>query len=94
LKNDFSLKGNKLLYDRTKKLLRAEGNIVMKDNKNDVGIRAHFLESKNDGEFMIVQLGVRITKSDDLSARTEFLTYTSQYSVFASFCQCCLGIIC
>lgn len=75
LKNDFSLEGDRLFYDRTIKLLRAEGNIVMKDNQNDVVIRAHFLESKNDGDFMVVQLGVRITKKEELSARTEFLTY-------------------
>lgn len=75
LKNDFSLEGSKLLYDRGEKLLRAEGNIMMKDGKNNVIIRAHFLESRNDGDFMVVQLGVRITKEEDLSARTEFLTY-------------------
>lgn len=75
LKNDFSLEGDSLFYDRTEKLLRAEGNIIMKDAKNDVVIRSHFLESKNDGDFMVVQLGVRIVKKEELSARTEFLTY-------------------
>ena len=75
LANDFTLAGERLFYDRTQKLLRAEGNIIMKDRKNDVIIRAHFLESRNDGDFMIVQLGVRITKNTELSARTEFLTY-------------------
>lgn len=75
MKNDFSLEGNSLLYDREEKVLRAEGNIVMRDNKNDVVIRANFLESKDDGKFMVVQLGVRITQKEDLSARSEFVTY-------------------
>ncbi len=74
-KNKFSLSGISLLYDRQRKLLRSRGNIKMKDEKNDVVIRAGFLESKEDGRFMIVQLGVRITKKDELSARSEFLTY-------------------
>lgn len=75
LKNDFSLEGDKLFYDRQEKLLRAEGNVIMKDNQNDVVIRARFLESKDDGKFMVVQLGVKITKKEELSARSEFLTY-------------------
>ncbi len=75
IKNDFVLEGNSLFYDRQEKLLRAEGNIIMKDNKNDLIIRASFLESKEDGKFMVVQLGVRMTKKDELSARSEFVTY-------------------
>lgn len=75
MKNDFVLKGNSLFYDRQQKLLRAEGNIIMRDNKNDLVIRASFLESKEDGKFMVVQLGVRMTKKNELSARSEFVTY-------------------
>ncbi len=75
IKNDFVLEGNSLFYDRQLKLLRAEGNIIMRDNKNDLVIRASFLESKEDGKFMVVQLGVRMTKKDELSARSEFVTY-------------------
>ncbi len=75
LKNDFSLEGDKLFYDRKLKLLRAEGNVIMRDNKNDLVLRARFLESKEDGKFMITQLGVTITKKKELSARSEFLTY-------------------
>ncbi len=75
LKNDFSLEGDRLFYDRQEKLLRAEGNVVMQDSQNDVVIRARFLESKEDGKFMVVQLGVKITKKEELSARSEFLTY-------------------
>ena len=75
LKNDFSLEGDILFYDRQVKLLRAEGNVIMKDNQNDVVVRARFLESKEDGKFMVVQLGVKITKKEELSARSEFLTY-------------------
>ncbi len=75
LKNDFSIEGDSLFFDREKKLLRAQGNVLFIDTSNDLSIRAGFIESRNDGEFLIIQLGVRIVKSDELSARCDFLTY-------------------
>jgi len=64
----------KLFYDRKEKIVRVSGDVVMLDNKNEVVVKGGFLESWEDRDEAVVQIGVRILKKD-IVCRAEFARY-------------------
>jgi len=68
---------DKLLYERNKKIARIRGNAVMVDRKNEVVVKGGFLESREEEDLIIIQIGVRILKKD-MSCRAEFAKYLRQ----------------
>ena len=64
----------KLFYDRKGKLLRVNGDVVMLDKKNEVVVKGGFLESWEDSDEAVVQIGVRILKQD-IVCRAEYARY-------------------
>jgi lipopolysaccharide export system protein LptA len=64
----------KLFYDRKEKIVRVSGDVVMLDKKNEVVVKGGFLESWEDRDEAVVQIGVRILKKD-IVCRAEFARY-------------------
>lgn len=64
----------KLFYDRQEKIVRVSGDVVMLDKKNEVVVKGGFLESWEDRDEAMVQIGVRILKKD-IVCRAEFARY-------------------
>jgi lipopolysaccharide export system protein LptA len=65
---------DELYYDRTKKILRLRGQVVLEDKKNKVIMRANFIEALDDGEIVRAQVGVRIIKEETV-CQSEFANY-------------------
>lgn len=64
----------KLFYDRQEKIVRVSGEVVMLDNKHEVVVKGGFLESWEDRDEAVVQIGVRILKKD-IVCRAEYARY-------------------
>ena len=65
---------DELYYDRTKKILRLRGQVVLEDKKNKVIMRANFIEALDDGEIVRAQVSVRIIKEETV-CHSEFANY-------------------
>ncbi len=63
-----------LFYDRQEKIVRVSGEVVMLDNKHEVVVKGGFLESWEDRDEAVVQIGVRILKKD-IVCRAEYARY-------------------
>jgi len=63
-----------LRFDRVSKNLLAVGNAYMEDEINEIIIRGHRLENRDEEDMVIIQIGARIIKKD-LAARAEFAIY-------------------
>jgi lipopolysaccharide export system protein LptA len=68
------LSSQQLLYDREKKIARIKGNAVMEDKKNEMVVKAGYIEDRDDEKITIIQIGVRIFKKD-IICRAEFARY-------------------
>ncbi|MBN1836017.1 MAG: hypothetical protein JW820_09220 [Spirochaetales bacterium] len=63
-----------LFYDREDKIIRVSGNVIMLDKKNELVVKGGFLQNWEDREETIVQIGVRVLKTD-LVCRAEYARY-------------------
>jgi lipopolysaccharide export system protein LptA len=68
--DEISILGDELLYDRIEEIIQIRGNAVLEDRKNDLLIRAQFIESRTEENSSIIQVGVRII-GEDLLARCQ-----------------------
>ena len=68
------LEAPKLYYDRTKKLMRAQGPSMLEDSKNELVLKAEWIENDGETEVTLAQVSVRILKKD-LSCRAEYALY-------------------
>jgi lipopolysaccharide export system protein LptA len=68
------LEAPKLYYDRTKKLTRAQGPSMLEDSKNELVLKAEWIENDGETEVTLAQVAVRILKKD-LSCRAEYALY-------------------
>ena len=73
-KQGIELFADELFYNRRKKVVRAKGNAVMVDKKNEIVVKGGFIEHWEERDESIIQLGVRILKKD-LVARAEYARY-------------------
>lgn len=64
----------KLYYDRTKKLARAQGPSVLQDEKNELVLKAEWIENDGEAESTVAQVAVRIVKGK-ISTRSEYAFY-------------------
>lgn len=71
---------DELLYERHKKIARIRGNAVLVDRKNEVVVKGGFLESREEEDLIIIQIGVRILK-EDMSCRAEFAKYLRRQKI-------------
>ena len=71
---DIHLTGDTFFYDRQTEIARMEGNAVMEDLKNQVVVKAGFIESRGQENVVLIQIGVRIFKKN-VVARSEFAIY-------------------
>jgi len=65
---------DRLRYDRTLKIARLEGNSTLEDRKNEIVVRARFIEYNDKEETAIFQISVRLFK-DNLVCRSEYAVY-------------------
>jgi lipopolysaccharide export system protein LptA len=64
----------KLYYDRTKKLTRAQGPSVLQDEKNELVLKAEWIENDGEAEVTVAQVAVRIIKGK-IATRSEYAVY-------------------
>lgn len=77
---DFSLNARSFWFDRTTEDSRAEGDVVLDDRKNKLVVRGGYLEVREGGDLLIVQIAVRVFR-DDLTARAQSLRYHREREV-------------
>jgi lipopolysaccharide export system protein LptA len=65
---------DELLYDRKRKTTRMQGNAMMVDRKNEMVIKGGLIEDWEERQETLIQIGVRILKTD-LVCRAEFARY-------------------
>ena len=58
------LESPSLYYDRDKKLLRAQGPSVLQDDKNNLVLKAEWIESDNESEVTLAAIAVRPPKAE------------------------------
>jgi lipopolysaccharide export system protein LptA len=68
------LESPSLYYDRSKKLLRAQGPSVLQDDRNKLVLKAEWIESDNETEITLAEIAVRIVK-DKIACRSEYALY-------------------
>jgi lipopolysaccharide export system protein LptA len=68
------LEAPKLYYDRSRKLTRAQGPSMLEDSKNELVLKAEWIENDGKTEVTLAQVTVRILKKD-LSCRAEYAVY-------------------
>lgn len=68
------LETQSLYYDRTKKLARAQGPSVLQDEKNQLVLKAEWIENDGDAQVTVAQVAVRIVKGK-ISTRSEYALY-------------------
>ncbi len=73
-KRGLDLTSQDLFYDRDKKIARIKGNAVMYDLKNEMTVKAGFIEDRDTEQITLIQVGVRIFKKD-IVCRAEFARY-------------------
>ncbi|MGA2977915.1 MAG: LptA/OstA family protein [Spirochaetia bacterium] len=73
-KRGLDLTSQLLFYDRDQKIARVQGNAVMADVKNEMTVKAGYIEDRDTEKITIMQVGVRIFKKD-IVCRSEFARY-------------------
>jgi len=68
------LESPSLYYDRSRKLLRAQGPSVLQDDRNKLVLKAEWIESDNESEITLAEIAVRIVK-DKIACRSEYALY-------------------
>jgi lipopolysaccharide export system protein LptA len=69
-----------LSFDRETENSRARGDVMVEDNGNDLLLKGGYLESRDGGDLLFVQVAVRVLR-DDLTARAQFLRYRREDEV-------------
>ncbi len=69
-----SLESPNLYYDRTRKLTRAQGPSILEDSRNELVLKAEWIENDGETEVTLAQVSVRILK-ENLSCRAEYAVY-------------------
>jgi lipopolysaccharide export system protein LptA len=72
--DDIRLESGTIFYDREAEILRAQQDVTMEDDENDLVVRAGFIEYRKADGIAIIQLGVRVF-GEDFTARAEFARY-------------------
>ncbi|MDP2815972.1 MAG: LptA/OstA family protein [Rectinemataceae bacterium] len=70
----FFLKTEKLNYDRTNQISKTEGASTLEDSKNDVILKAEWIEFDQKNENILAQISVFILK-EDFAARSEYALF-------------------
>jgi lipopolysaccharide export system protein LptA len=68
------LETQRLYYDRTRKLARAQGPSVLQDEKNELVLKAEWIENDGEAEVTVAQVAVRIVKGK-IATRSEYAVY-------------------
>ena len=68
------LTSDEMFYDRINGIARIQGNAIMVDRSNEIVVKGEFIENWEDRDETVIQIGVRILKTD-LVARAEFARY-------------------
>lgn len=71
---DLVITAAELSFDRETENSRARGEVIITDNGNDLLLKGGFLETRDGGDLLFVQVAVRVLR-DDLTARAQFLRY-------------------
>jgi lipopolysaccharide export system protein LptA len=71
---DIEVWSNKLFYNRKDNIIRFQENAVMEDKENEIVVKGGLIETWEDDEITIIQIGVRILKKD-MVCRSEFARY-------------------
>lgn len=71
---NIELASDELFFDRERSLLRIQGAALLIDRDNEIVVKGGFLQYDQDAGEAVVQIGVRILKSD-LVSRSEFARY-------------------
>lgn len=64
----------KLFYNRKINMIRFQENALMEDKENEIVVKGGLIETWEDDEITIIQIGVRILKKD-MICRSEFARY-------------------
>jgi lipopolysaccharide export system protein LptA len=73
-KKGIELSCDELFYNRDKKIIRVTGRVIMLDKKNEIVVKGGFLENWEERDETVIQIGVRILKTD-LVCRSEYARY-------------------
>ena len=71
---DMTITADSLRFDRETENSRASGNVIVEDRANDLILKGGYLETREGGDLLFVQIAVRVLQ-DDLTARAQFLRY-------------------
>ena len=77
---DLVITAGDLSFDRQTENSRARGAVMVEDNGNDLLLKGGYLETRNGGDLLFVQVAVRVLR-DDLTARAQFLRYRREDEV-------------
>lgn len=79
-RQEITLTGEDLFFDRRAEILRSEGATTMEDRRNEVIVRGGFLENFGAEDLTVIQTGVRIL-GEDLTARSEFARFRRRLNI-------------
>lgn len=71
---DLTITADSLRFDRETENSRATGNITVDDRENELIVKGGYLETREGGDLLFMQIAVRVLQ-DDLTARAQFLRY-------------------
>jgi len=77
---DLTIMASLLHFDRDTENSRAEGDVIVEDRANDLIVKGGYLETREGGDLILMQSGVRVLQ-DDLTARAQFLRYRREEEV-------------
>lgn len=80
LARDLVITAGDLSFDRETENSRARGSVMVEDNGNDLLLKGGYLETRDGGDLLFVQVAVRVLR-DDLTARAQFLRYRREDEV-------------
>lgn len=71
---DMTISADRVRFDRETENSRAIGNVIVDDRANDLIVKGGYLETREGGDLLFMQISVRVLQ-DDLTARAQFLRY-------------------
>ncbi|MFP4431050.1 MAG: hypothetical protein ACLFPV_07375, partial [Spirochaetaceae bacterium] len=80
LEREIYITADELFFDRDEDILRAEGNAVLEDRRNELVVKGNLLENRSSDEVTVAQVAVRIL-GEELTARSEFALYRRETEV-------------
>ena len=72
--NNIDLTSEELFLDRDSDRMQAQGAVILEDRENEIVVKGAYLELLDEGDTVIVQVGVRILR-EDLTTRSEFARF-------------------